>query len=127
MSGKTHVLALALFVGLLSQSGTATAADGKVVVLHGLPVSAVAAVTQNERGSGITVYRGPSTVQPPKPVDASPATVINGTSVKIDNLEPVGNWFLDRSDGRLSIVHCYARQSIYVGGKRQIRCNARRL
>ena len=125
MSGKTILTAAALFAGLLSGSASAMAFDGEVAVLHGLAVTNAAVVSRDEGGSGLTVHRGPPQVIQRQTAAVTPVTAINGNRINIDSLEPVGNWFLDRSDGRLRIVHCYARQSVNVGGKRRIRCNAR--
>lgn len=125
MSGKTLLTAAVLCAGLLGGSAGALAIEGDVVVLHGLAVTNAAVVSRDEGGSGLTVHRGPPQVVQRLPADRVPVAAINGNRINVDNLEPVGNWFLDRSDGRLRIVHCYSRQSVNVGGKRRIRCNAR--
>ncbi|WP_299624394.1 hypothetical protein [Pelagibius sp.] len=125
MSGKTVMLAFALAAGLLVPSTAARAADGKVTVLHGFAVSAAPVVSRNEGGSGVVVHRGPARLVPRKAAAEQPTATINRNAVNIDRLEPVGNWFLDRSHGRLVVVHCYARQSVNVGGNRRIRCTSR--
>jgi hypothetical protein len=119
-------IALTLAAGLLTASVPAVAQDGTVEVLHGQQVATAVSVTRNEDGTGITVFRGSSNFVPAKPAAAEPAVFISGERVRINNLEPTGNWFVDRSQGRLILVHCYTRQPVLVGGGRRILCDARR-
>lgn len=119
------MLALALAAGVLTTSAAAMAADGKVTVLHGLSVANAAVVNQNEGGTGLVVYRGPATSVLRKSATPEPVATIGRKNINIDSLEPSGSWFLDRSKGRLSVVHCYSKQSMYVGRARRIRCNSR--
>lgn len=127
MTGKSFVFALA--AGLLLPAAaptTARAFDGAIQVLHGLPVAEALTVSRNEGGTPVTVVRGSPAV-PAAPATTAPVTVIDGAPLHIDALEPTGNWFLDRSGDDLVVVHCYTRQSAYVGGGRKIRCDAERL
>ncbi|WP_193371599.1 hypothetical protein [Pelagibius marinus] len=126
MTGKSIALTLALAAGLLAAPLAATAHDAGVKILHGNPADAVS-VTTNEDGTGVTVVRGASTFVPRKTVAAEPVTYIDGKKIGLDNLEPVTDWFLDRSGENLVIVHCYTQQSLRVGGGRRILCDAREL
>lgn len=124
MTGKS--LALALAAGLLLPTA-AQAVDERVQVQRGLPAAESLSVAANEAGSGVTVVRGSSGFTPRKALATAPLAVIDGEPVRLDSLEPAGNWFLDRSGARAVLVHCYTRQSIYVGGGRRILCDAQRL
>ena len=95
--------------------------------LLGLPPATAVSVSRNEAGSGVSVHRGPAKLLPGKRVDAAPVAQIGGQRILLDDLEPTGQWFLDRSGERLVVVHCYARNSTYVGGARRLSCSARRL
>jgi hypothetical protein len=127
MAGKTMTVAFALAAGLLAVAVPVAAHDGKVEILHGQPATTAVSMAADEGGTGVTVFRGSSNFVPAKPVTLEPAVFISGEKVKIGNLEPTGNWFLDRSEGRLVVVHCYTRQSMLVGGGRRILCDARQL
>jgi hypothetical protein len=127
MLEKTISLALALGAGLLSISGPVLAIDSGVAVLHGQAVATAASITRDEGGTGVAVHRGAVTFVPAAPARAASEVTIDGERIAVDRLEPVGDWFLDRSQEDLVIVHCYTRQSVYVGGGRRILCDARRL
>lgn len=127
MTGKTLTIALALAAGLLVPSTPLFAQGQQVAILQGQSADTTASVTSNEGGTGITVHRGPARLLPGKSAATEPNAYISGKRVALDNLEPTGQWFLDRSGDRLVVVHCYGRQSIYVGGGRRIRCTAREL
>jgi hypothetical protein len=126
MTGKSGVLAFALGAGLLMTSAPAGAFDGKVQILHGLPVAEALSVSRNEGGTRVTIVRG-NPAAPTAPQATAPTAVIGGEKIQVNNLEPTGNWFLDRSGENLVIVHCYTQQSVMVGGGRKIRCDAREL
>ncbi len=125
MSGKTFMVALAVAFGALVSATGVQAADGNVAIFYGTAVSAAPQVTEDERGTGIDVHRGPQQPVLRKPAEQPPTTTISRRQFNLDNLEPTANWFVDRSEGRLRIVHCYARSSIYVNRPRRIRCSAR--
>jgi hypothetical protein len=127
MAGKTMTLALALAAGLLSVSMPVVARDGKVEVLQGQPAATTISITHDEGRTGITMFRGSSNFVPAKSAAAEPVAFVGGERIRINNLEPTGNWFLDRSEGRLIVVHCYTRRSALVGGARRILCDARQL
>lgn len=123
---KTSI-ALTLAAGLLTASVPAAAQDGKVEVLYGQQPATPVSVTRGEGGTGVAVFRGTSNFVPAKPAAVEPVAYIGGEKIRIDSLEPTGNWFLDRSGERLTVVHCYTQQSVYVGGARRILCSARQL
>lgn len=126
MTGKSGVLAFALGAGLLMTSLPAGAAGGKVQILYGLPAAEALSVSPNEGGTRVTIVRG-SPAAPAAAEATAPMAAIGGEKVQINNLEPTGNWFLDRSGENLVIVHCYTQQSLQVGGGRRILCDAREL
>ena len=111
--------------GLLALAQAASAHDNKVVVQQGEAAAAAISVVHNEGASGVDVHRGPAVLLPQAPLDSGARAYINGTRVRLDRLEPTGEWFLDRSGDRLVVVHCYAQQSVYVGGGKRIRCSSR--
>ncbi len=119
------MVALAVALGALTSSAGVMAANGKVAVFYGLAATTAPEVTEDVRGTGIDVYRGPDQPVLRKSATQPDTTTISRRQFNIDNLEPTGNWFVDRSEGRLRIVHCYARSSVYVGRERRIRCSAR--
>ncbi len=123
MTGKSVVLVLALGTGLLAAPQAVTAQDARVKILYGQPADAVS-VSANEGGSGLTVVRGSSTFVPRKTMAVAPVTYIDGKRINPNDLEPVSDWFLDRSGEQPVIVHCYTRQSVMVGGGRRILCDA---
>ena len=127
MTGKSLTLTFALAAGLLAGSLPAGAHDDRIVVQRGNGEISAVTFAHNEGGSGVEVHRGPAKLLPPAPAAAPPVSYINGERVRLDRLEPTGNWFLDRSGDRVVLVHCYATQSSYVGGAKRIRCSARDL
>lgn len=127
MTRKTTTLAFTLAAGLLTASGPALAHDETVAVLRGQTAATAVSVTPNEGGAGVTVVRGSSSFVPGVPAAAEPVAFINGEKIRFNDLEPTGNWFLDRSGEAAVIVHCYTRQSVNVGGGRRILCDARQL
>lgn len=128
MTGKSKFAVGALAVTLLGAllSTPAQAQDGRVKILHAKD-SAAAAVSTDDGGSGVTVVRGAAAFAPYKTVAAGPVTFIDGLKLRTDSLEPVSDWFLDRSGGQPVIVHCYTQQAVNFGDGRHIRCDARRL
>jgi hypothetical protein len=118
--------ALVLAVGLLATSVPVVAQDRAVEVLQGQSDGTAASITPNEGGTGVTVVRGSSSFVPGKPAAVEPVAFIGGERIRIDNLEPTGSWFLERSEEGLTVVHCYTRQAVLVGGGRRILCDARR-
>jgi len=126
MTGKSKSVVLALGMALFAAPQTAEAQDAKVKILYGQPADAVS-VNANEGGSGLTVVRGSSTFVPRKSMAAAPLAYIDGKRINLKALEPVSDWFLDRSGRQPVIVHCYTRQSVMVGGGRRILCDAREL
>lgn len=126
MTGKSIALTLVLAAGLLAAPQAVTAHDAGVKILYGNPADAVS-VSTNEDGTGLTVVRGASTFVPRKTMAVEPVTYIDGKKIEPNNLEPVTDWFLDRSGGNLVIVHCYTQQSLRVGAGRRILCDAREL
>ncbi|MEO3429525.1 hypothetical protein AAFN88_11740 [Pelagibius sp. CAU 1746] len=126
MTGKSIALTIALGAGLLAAPQAATAHDAGVEILYGNPADAVS-VSTNEGGTGVAVVRGSSTFLPAKAVAAQPVAYIDGKKIGLNDLEPVTDWFLDRSGEKLVIVHCYTRQSARVGAGRRILCDAREL
>lgn len=127
MARRAMAAALALAAGLMTVAGPVLAQDGRIKVLHGNAPDTAVSVSRNEGGTGITVVRGSSSFVPAKAAAAQPVVHIDGEAVRIDALEPTGNWFIDRSEGRLVVVHCYTRQAVLVGGGRRILCDARKL
>ena len=125
MSGKTLMVALAVSLGTLVSAAGGQAADGNVAIFYGTAVSAAPEITEDERGTGIDVHRGPQQPVQRKSAEQPPNTTISRRQFDVENLESTGNWFVDRSEGRLRIVHCYTRASIYVNRPRRIRCSAR--
>ncbi len=126
MTGKSAIPALALAAGLLAAPQAATAHDARVKILYGNPADAVS-VSTNEDGTGVTVVRGASTFVPRKTMAVEPVTYIDGKKIGLNDLEPVTDWFLDRSGESLVIVHCYTQQSVNIGAGRRILCDAREL
>ncbi len=127
MTGKSATLALVLGVGLLAAWTPTHAQDARVKVAYGQDLATEVSVSRNESGTGVTVVRGVPVVSAAKAAPAVPSTYIDGLQVNLESLEPTVNWFIDRSNGELVIVHCYTRPSIYVGGGRPINCNSRKL
>lgn len=124
MAVKRITATLVIAAGLLTVP--AAAQNGPVVLLHKHASDSAVSVTRNEGGSGVTVVRGPSSFVAASPAAAAPVAYIDGEKIKTDSLEPASNWFVDRSGGRLVLVHCFARQPVLVGGDRCIFCDARR-
>lgn len=119
-------VAAALAAGLLAVPLPLAARDGRVEILQGQPAARALSVAADQGGSGVTIYRGSATLAPAKPAAAAPVAFIDGQRISIDNLEPATGWFIDRSSGRLVVVHCFTRQPLLVGGNRRILCDARR-
>jgi len=119
-------LAAAIAVTSLAAALPVMAQDGRVEILRGQAPETAVSVSANEGVRGLTVYRGSSTFVPAKAAAAEPVAYIGGERIRTDRLEPVGDWFLDRSGDALTLVHCYTRQSTTVGGSRRILCTARR-
>ena len=126
MTGKSGILALVLGAGLLAAWGPAQAQNARVQVAYGQNLATEVSVSRNESGTGVTVVRGVPVVPSVAAAPIVPSTYIDGQQVNLDSLEPTRNWFIDRSNDELVIVHCYARPSINVGGGRPIRCNSRK-
>jgi len=126
MAGKSMLVAAAVAAGLQALAAQAAAQQGKVQILYGTPAPQAVSVTANEGGSRVTVARGPTVVAAVPPA-REPVAVIDGLRIRLSQLEPVGDWFIDRSGPRPILVHCYTRQSTQVGGGRRILCDARRL
>lgn len=134
MTGKSRALAPVIIVlaagllipALLVLATSAAAFDARVQVAQGLPAAEGLTVSRNEGGTPVTVVRGAPSLPAPAPV-RSPVAIIDGIAVNVDSLEPTGSWFLDRSQDRLVVVHCYTRRSVYVGGGRRILCDALKL
>jgi hypothetical protein len=129
MAGKTTLaaaVAATVVVALLPTSPPVMAEDGRVEILRGQPPAKAISVSADEGVRGVTVYRGSSNFVAAKAAAAEPVAYIGGERIRIDRLESVGNWFLDRSGDDLTLVHCYTRQSTMVGGARRILCTARR-
>jgi ferric-dicitrate binding protein FerR (iron transport regulator) len=119
-------IAGALLAGLLAAPLSVTARDGRVEILHGQPAASALSVAANAGGTGVTIYRGSAAVVPARPAAAAPVAFIDGQRISIDSLEPATGWFIDRSAGRLVVVHCFTRQPLLVGANRRILCDARR-
>lgn len=129
MAGSTTLaaaVAATLLAALLPASPPVTAQDGRVEILRGQPPAKAISVSNDEGVRGLTVYRGSSTFVPARPAAAEPVAYIGGERIRIDRLEPVGDWFLDRSGDDLTLIHCYTRRSTMVDGARRILCTARR-
>jgi len=126
MTGRSGILALVLGAGLLAAWGPAHAQNARVQVAYGQNLATEVSVSRNESGTGVTVVRGVPVVPSAAAAPVVPSTYIDRQQVNLDSLEPTRNWFIDRSNDELVIVHCYARQSINVGGGRPIRCNSRK-
>jgi len=122
----TAAVAAALLAAALPASPPVLAQDGRVEILRGQPPAKAISVSADEGVRGVTVYRGSSNFVPAKAATAEPVAYIGGERIRIDRLEPVGNWFIDRSGDDLTLVHCYTRRSTMVGGARRILCTARR-
>ena len=126
MTGKSAIPALVLGAGLLAAGIPANAQNARVKVAYGESLATAVSVNRNEAGTGVTVVRGVPVVAAAAAAPVVPSTYIDRQQVNLDSLEPTRNWFIDRSNDELVIVHCYALPSINVGGGRPIRCNSRK-